>query len=267
MTTKTISPMLTNYERVKALMNGRPKKKLADNTWAEIDSAGFITITLHTTDIMKLDPDGTIELHSGGWRTDVTLNRMNEYLNERYHVDQYAFKLHQEHGVWKLTKFLSPQWYSGPTKEFVYADGMIIHSDGDVTGAGKPSEEEWAKKVAKLINQYVKAYVAEFLSEDMPAPGGGDCLYCYMFDTNNAVSQTDHLLSHFEEKYYVPSLLTRALEYKPGRISWMTQDCIARIWSADPAVQKPSDWQKSIAERDITSLLKTYLRFRLGLAT
>jgi hypothetical protein len=75
--------------------------------------------------------------------------------------------------------------------------------------------------------------------------------------TNN----TDHILSHFEESYYVPSILMNAFKHN-NRLSIMTQDGIARLMSGESI----SEWQSSIVARDVKSCLTAYLKHLLGVA-
>jgi len=41
---------------------------------------GTVSVRYHTTDVFTLQPDGTITLRSGGWRTVTTRRRINQAL-------------------------------------------------------------------------------------------------------------------------------------------------------------------------------------------
>ncbi len=75
------------------------------------------------------------------------------------------------------------------------------------------------------IDAYTKAFVETLVNGGVPAPGGGDCWMC-CFATEEDKSLGDllnspHILEHIEEKYFVPSLLARALvEFPVSQRSW-----------------------------------------------
>jgi hypothetical protein len=77
----------------------------------------------------------------------------------------------------------------------------------------------------------------------------------------DATKDTDHILSHFEDSYYVPSLLTTAAKFKE-RMSAMSKDGVARLWQGESI----SNWQQSIVARDVKSTLTAYLKHVLNVA-
>jgi hypothetical protein len=80
----------------------------------------------------------------------------------------------------------------------------------------------------KRIDKYVEGYIAA-LKAGMPMPSGGDCWYCALHtsvtdsDTQlrvpmgDAVSSHEHLISHMEDRYYVPTLAVNALRERGYR--------------------------------------------------
>jgi hypothetical protein len=64
--------------------------------------------------------------------------------------------------------------------------------------------------MGRRIDRYIVGYL-DALDAGMPAPSGGDCWYCYLFEQAN-MGGADHLLSHMDESYYVPSLLWNAVK-------------------------------------------------------
>jgi len=70
--------------------------KMKGNTWVTQDGHGGFVVTLHETDIVKVDRFGRITLNSGGYRTQTTRNRMNQV------SDEYAlgFKVFQKNWEW-----------------------------------------------------------------------------------------------------------------------------------------------------------------------
>ena len=119
-------------------------------------------------------------------------------------------------------------FYDGITVDR-YGYAPRVRKDGPSPAKLRRHEAE-VKRIKASINKYVKGYIAA-LSEGMKMPGGGDCWYCAMFDTvasNEDAGLTgrlagrstaapidsgnnDHLFSHMEDKYYVPSLAVNAM--------------------------------------------------------
>lgn len=188
-----------NYQTLNEKLTGRNSKsrKLANNTYAERRSDGSIAIKLHSTDVVTFKPDNSVVLNSGGWKTHTTKERINSFAPVR---------LWQKSGRWFLGS-------NGSTIEF--ADGLTIHADGSITGGKPASEADKEKKLRKQISAYCNTLAAAL---PLPTPGAGDCFYCQMREVQSGeplgehTHNTDHLLSHLEENYFVPSLVWRALE-------------------------------------------------------
>lgn len=70
--------MTIDYKTATQTLNGRKKRKIGNNTYLEQIDEVFI-IRLHNTDIIKIYPDDTQVIHTGGYRTATTKNRINEY--------------------------------------------------------------------------------------------------------------------------------------------------------------------------------------------
>jgi hypothetical protein len=70
----------------KDMANGKP---IANNTRLH-DRGGYIAVRLHNTDIVDIYPDGKYVLHTGGWQTVTTKDRINSYapvhIYQRKHV-------------------------------------------------------------------------------------------------------------------------------------------------------------------------------------
>jgi len=152
---------------------------------------------LHATDVLTFKPDGSIICNTGGWKTHTTKERLNEYLSVR---------IWQKSGRWFLGS-------NGSTVEF--QDGLTIAPDGTITGAKPQSQADEEKALQKRIAAYCKGLKAAL---PLPHPGAGDCFYCQMHEVKTGLPlgecshNTDHLLSHMEENYFVPSLVWTALE-------------------------------------------------------
>ena len=226
-------------------MWGTRKRKLTHNTYLECCENGpqgpdgdpfCFYVRLHATRIVKFNRPkeengtiGSIELDSGGWQTVTTKSRMNDCLS-------YGWGIHQTQGIWYLS-----QGYGDDSTLYPYADGITIAPDGTVAGEG--SDPRAALKLRKRIKKYARDYVAAFGRGEVPAPSGGDCWACCMKATDGNYPMGDkdkadpngHWVSHLDESYFVPSILSRAVERFP--VSQFAQHCIAVAWAPDSEAQ------------------------------
>lgn len=175
-----------------------------------------IGVKYHGTYVVKYFEDGRRQLDSGGWRTPTTKQRIGDFTDVRL----YASK-----GV----------WYVGGEPQIVFYDGITVNA------AGEPIHSEAAQrrqatelkvraKLDKLVREYIKGFAAHVVANGLEAPSGGDCWGCAMqvkdapqVDTSGFRRQAptphgrvepmglDHYLSHFKERYFVPSLLLNAI--------------------------------------------------------
>jgi hypothetical protein len=204
-----------------------------------------IAVQYHDTDVVTYHADGGVTLNSGGWRSQTTKERINEYA---------PVYLRQERGIWYL---------SGDT---VFQDGITIAADGTVTGAAPADAKQQSARLRKQITRYTRAYVAALFAGEVDAPSNGDCWYCLMktADGNTLGEQshnTDHLTGHFEESYFVPSLLARAIELRPT--SPLARGCLYYLWG-DGDRAGMSKWEREIGERDFSKSLRWYLLHCFG---
>lgn len=150
-------------------------------------------IRLHSTDIILIHPDDSVTLYSGGWLTVTTKDRWKEYSPGRVYSDRGVFTLYFAGG------------------EYPYADGITMHSDGTVTGAGAPDTAGEVRKLRRAAGRYASRYVEALYAGEIGRPDAGDCLFCSMFERDSDRPSADHMLSHIEESYFVPSLVHNAL--------------------------------------------------------
>jgi hypothetical protein len=146
-------------------------------------------------------------------------------------------------------------WYISGKR---FSDGMVIHADGTMDGYidDNPKAD---KKLKKRVKNYAKLY-ADNLPLDMP--GTGDCWFCSMVTTKgdtlgDAVKDTDHLMSHIEEGYVVPSLAWNALidaGYQPDRNIQFS------------LIFSDAGRMKDYASETITKVVYRYIVKRLGYA-
>ncbi len=250
---------VNDYENIREyVLGGRSKidRKVANNTTARIDG-DKIVIHYHSSDIVELTKH-TTKLFSDGWRTYTTKERLNWYIPS-------PFSLFQSKGVWYI-------WNYQDKTEYLFDDGItFILSDDewniDQNTCADESAADRIKFLRKKINQFTNQYVEKLINGELDIPGPGDCWYCH-FQTENdgsmgeAFGDTDHLESHFDEKYYVPSMLMNAIKFYS--MSLMSNSILNKLWfNPDP---KGSSWGMDILKRDAKSSLRKFLlrQFEIG---
>ena len=102
-----------NYAEALIVLAGRESVRLGNNTYLERDSVECIVVRLHQTDIVNFFADGRVTLHTGGYRTVTTKERMNQFITG---------KIYQKAGAWFYA-------YCG-------SDGMVCweHPDSFIEG-------------------------------------------------------------------------------------------------------------------------------------
>jgi hypothetical protein len=109
-----------------------------------------------------------------------------------------------------------PDYAGPPVRSWAFADGITIRPDGTVTGEGEDPAAQ--VKLRKRARTFAADYVDALYAGEISEPGPGDCFGCYFraqgTDGNprGPFGGPDHMLSHLEERYFVPSLVLRALE-------------------------------------------------------
>jgi hypothetical protein len=231
----------------KLIPNNKDKKKLANHTYAHKIEDGEIVIRLHQTDIIKLRENGDIVLNSGGWKTMVTENRINEYIK--------PYQIYSDKGIWYLTNQYFA--YNKGSKDSVYtfADGMYISGlDGLIVGSLSSNETKMLERKRKEVREYASDFMKAFSNGDVPPPSSGDCFFC-LYHPN----EKDHLISHIKEKYFVPSLLQNVMAAIPT--SGYEIMMIKERWSTGIKTNIENNWLLNVFKRKIVK----YLYKQLGL--
>jgi len=180
--------------------NGR--RKVDNNTYLYPVNDG-IAVRLHATDVVVIHPDNTYTLNTGGWRTVTTKDRINKFSPARVFSNK---------GI----------WYAG---EYPFVDGIKVDANGIAINADKESNkiQRYKNRLDKMVREYINGFAHDAFENGLQQPNSGDCWGCH-FTTNGKDDPmgVDHLLSHFQEKYYVPSLLWKAINARgyanPGLI-------------------------------------------------
>jgi hypothetical protein len=198
---------MNTYTQLDELAQTR-KRKLGNNTYLVIRNDDGYGIRLHDTEVVIHYKD-RIVLDSGGYKTVTTKARMNEYT---------PFNVIQKQKV----------WYVDGTP---FKDGITFYNNGTIKGQGKDPKE--TIKLTKRVKQYSKDYAKEFIKGNVPAPSNGDCWGCLFHkDGKPTIGGKEHILSHLEDKYYVPSMLYNMFD--SGYLSLYAQGVISEIWNNEP---------------------------------
>lgn len=242
------------HEAARALAGGRSKtdRPVGNNTRLQRRSETSIALRYHYTDIVVYHLDERVELNSGGWRTYTTKERLNIYT---------PVMVYQTDGEWYVR---SGPWGDDSASTIVFADGMVWHPDGTITGGLDITEatrkQDHARKVKRDVRRYIDAITPEQIIQLWEGGTTGDCLFCQL--TSNPANDGqdlggDHLELHLEEGYFMASLAytaIRAQGYRdPSVIMWMIYH----------------DAQRGRVSTDLTQALSKYLKKHLikGLAT
>lgn len=196
-------------------LNGRPKRKVANNTYARLEPDGRIVILYHSTDILTFFPNDEVEYQSGGWLTYTTKDRFNRFGAHRVRIGQTK-------GRWFV--YAQGNWDATLTD---YYDGMRVRFNGEtvemVTEARHSGDPD--KKIKRDIDRYVALYTDERIAELVAVArrqaeegsASGDCWYCQMRVVGTGVPMGEHtgdhshLLDHIEEGYTMVSTALNAV--------------------------------------------------------
>jgi hypothetical protein len=87
-----------NYEQAAEYLAGRSSVKLGNNTYLKTNNPmclpeGYlpIVVRLHKTDIVKFFPDDRVTLHTGGYRTVTTKERINQFIAGRVYQKNHSW--------------------------------------------------------------------------------------------------------------------------------------------------------------------------------
>lgn len=206
-----MSDIIHSWDEAKDILGKRKSRKLANNTYLEYVTEDEIAIRLHETRIITFIWNAPIVLNSGGWRTVTTKERMNRFSPAR---------IYTERGIWYIYGHGDGNTWGGT--RYPYRDGIQIDSTGTPIDVepDNGSDAKLKNKLDRIVRKYIDRYCAHLVAEaatnkTITIPGTGDCWGCYFQTGDDPITQPlgfDHYLAHFEEQYFVPSLLWRALQ-------------------------------------------------------
>jgi len=232
----------------------KPYARISKNVTVH-DRGDHLALRLHNTDIIQFYPDGSMVLDSGGWRTVTTKRWMDDYLPP-------GLCIWSQKSVWYIGK----GWGGGNKK--LFQDGARIGPKGGLCIPKGPSQKKMAA-LKKKVDAYARKFVAEMLAGNIPAPGTGDCFFCQMQDADSGENlgdkvSSDHLLSHLDDEYFVPSLLVNALKEK-GAFHGIYMWPLAKFWGKQAELGCPFYAMDSV-EAVYVSAIRKYFYRRLGIA-
>lgn len=239
---------MNSYADANAKLGSRSTRKLDYRTYLERRSNDSIAVRFWETDVVTYFADGTIALNSGGWRTPTTKSRINEYA---------PVNVWQEKGVW----YIGAGWKE---RSYIFQDNVLIHADGKIEGCGQAPD----KKLLKQAKVYAHEFVEALAQGNVPKPSGGDCWFCGMVTEEGrslgaATRNSEHLLSHFEEKYFVPSLVTNAIKRFP--VSKAAEWFLGAVWSEE-GPRKLNHFEE-IGKSQIEKAIYRFVKEQLGFAS
>jgi len=233
-----------NYHTFSANLTGRNShsRNVANHTKLIRVDESTIAVQLHSTNVVTYHADGRIVFDSGGWKTSTTKERINSF--SPVCVSQAA-------GLWTI-----------------YLDGKSANFADGITWTGKKWQGQGedpikAVKLARRAARFARDYIAAFDAGNVPAPSSGDCWGCLLMTTKDGkapLGGADHILSHFAEKYYVPSLLSRAIDRFP--VSQAARAYISDKWAGT----SNGEWCASVGKEQLYKSLYRYCKAELGLA-
>jgi len=260
-----------NYKEAEKLLQGRnhDSRKLCNNTYLIRDflkpeQETVFHIKLHRTNILTYYANGDIGFDSGGWKTVTTKQRMNEFVR--------GIRIYANKGVWYVHKYplandanASNEWKL--ENDVVFEDGMMLHADGSISGYGENPKALLALK--RKVQNYARKFIEAMKAGKIVPPSQGDCLGCQFSDKTRIVSGEapknpfEHIQSHIEENYFVPTLLVNAVNW---RGSQMNRWVIESVWYPNDlkdsaAFHSSQTWQWKEIQKNLTR----YLYRELGL--
>jgi hypothetical protein len=102
---------MMNYTEAVTMVRGKRnanRRKVGNNTYAEILYDNSVGIMLHSTYVVKIHEDNTYTLQTGGWQTVTTKDRINQYSPVRVYQRKY-------------------EWFVKINgKEYPFIEGMVV---------------------------------------------------------------------------------------------------------------------------------------------
>ena len=81
-----------SFSEAQLALKGKQSRKLGNNTFLEdLPGLQFIGVRLHNTYIVRFHYNGKVTLHTDGWRTVTTKDRINEFVSGRVYQKNHVW--------------------------------------------------------------------------------------------------------------------------------------------------------------------------------
>lgn len=118
-----------DYSYWKEKIGRRGRRKLKNNTYASLERYPHehIVFRLHATVILEMYPDGSFVVNDGGWRTRLTLARINDYL-----PPGWSIYTHLGTWYWHRRNKVGSIWDRNPAGRIIqeYTSGDSVDGNG-----------------------------------------------------------------------------------------------------------------------------------------
>ena len=113
-----------NFAEACSVLNGKYSVRLGNNTYLRCTGPDpvhdYIAVTFHATDIIKFWADGQVTLHTGGYKTVTTKERINQFT--RCIPGQVGARVYQKNRQWYVTMVAS----DGAHWDVIFEEGMNV---------------------------------------------------------------------------------------------------------------------------------------------
>jgi hypothetical protein len=247
----------TGYSELVAYLGAKKSERPWGNNTRVRQDAKAIVITLHSTEVAHVRPDGSITLNTGGWQTVTTKDRLNKVLA----LAGGHWRVWTEKSLWMLHYFTPGDFTENrPIPSYAFADGVTVWPDGRIEGQAP----EPPTKLRKAAKAYVNKLVAALFDGSLPAPSAADCIFC-QGNFDDASLRDEHIGSHIEEGYLVPTLLWNVIADATAQIGPAPRDYAQEIlWKHGGKRYANLD---DITSRQLKRAVWVYIATRIGLPT
>lgn len=209
-----------SYNEAQAFLGAEKdsRKVCGDNTYVERRNPHNVAIRLHQTDIIAFSASGLVTLSTGGWHSQITKQRLEQFLPAPLTV--FSFK-----GQWRIGLGDGQRWANTKAEcsnSVVFTDGLTLrrHDDGTweplnaLTTDAEETLNVAKRKLDKAVNAYCKKLAEKLpewaaqVRETQSLKVAGDPWCCTMFKDKDL----DHLWQHLKDAYVFPTIVVRAFE-------------------------------------------------------
>ena len=184
-----------------------------------IETSEGAAVQYHATNIVEWSSEG-VRVRFGGWHTPSTRAKIGLFTG--FSVAS-AGKGYSSIGGVKVR------------------DTALVRPDGSVESDYDAEQERAYKARRAVIKRFAERYADALFKGDVPPPSGGDCWCCSMFFD---ASGGDHIDSHIEEGYFVPSLLVAAAKSEP----YLSRIVLPQVWREWPPTRDLSHNRRHIVK-------------------